>query len=40
MNHEGVFLMGLVWGVSLRITLWISLIGWVELILRFFCENK
>jgi uncharacterized membrane protein len=40
MNHEGNFLKGLVWGVPLSITLWISMIGWVELILRFICENK
>jgi hypothetical protein len=32
MENEGNFAFGMLWGVSLSIPLWISIIGWVNLI--------
>lgn len=35
MNNEvGNFVRGLYWGVLLSVPLWISLFGWVKLVLR------
>jgi hypothetical protein len=33
-NEEGSFVTGLYWGILLSVPLWISLVGWVKLILR------
>jgi hypothetical protein len=32
-KHEGDFLKGLLYGTTLSISLWISLIGWIKLII-------
>jgi hypothetical protein len=32
MDEQGNFLMGLVWGTSLSVPLWIAFIGWLKLL--------
>jgi hypothetical protein len=34
MEQEGNFGIGMVWGISLSIPLWIAFFGWVQLIKR------
>ena len=36
MEKESNFLIGLMWGTSLSVPLWLALFGWVKLILRIF----
>ncbi|WP_377887488.1 hypothetical protein [Alkalihalobacillus sp. R86527] len=32
--QEGNFALGIIWGISLSIPLWISLFGWAKLVLQ------
>jgi hypothetical protein len=32
MNEEGNFLVGLLWGTSLSVPLWLAFIGWIKII--------
>jgi hypothetical protein len=36
MEEEGNFLVGLIWGTSLSIPLWIAFLGWIRIILQLF----
>lgn len=36
MNREGNFAVGFSWGISLSIPLWISLFGWIKLMINIF----
>jgi len=36
MEKQDHFLVGLLWGTSLSIPLWIAFLGWVKIILGFF----
>jgi hypothetical protein len=35
MDEEGKILVGLIWGTSLSIPLWIAFFGWIKIILHF-----
>ncbi|SIQ15426.1 hypothetical protein SAMN05880580_103122 [Priestia flexa] len=34
MSENGNFLLGLLWGTSLSIPLWLSFFGWIKLLLK------
>ncbi|TWE01238.1 hypothetical protein FB550_106296 [Neobacillus bataviensis] len=35
MDEQGNLLVGLLWGTSLSVPLWIAFIGWMKLLLQF-----